>query len=83
MSKLCVIAIMINNTQHIKDYCKVIIHPNTVLPDAKYLGSGNWAIVSRQDLRLVTICQDHSQNKISARAIAPIDIVNVPTPVNK
>ncbi|KAH3755679.1 hypothetical protein DPMN_190377 [Dreissena polymorpha] len=78
MSKLCVIAIMINNTQHIKDYCKVIIHPNTVLPDAKYLGSGNWAIVSRQDLRLVTICQDHSQNKISARAIAPIDIVNVP-----
>ncbi len=78
MSKLCVIAVMVNNSKDIKDYCKVLKYPNTILPNAKYLGSGNWAIVSRQDLRLVTICQDHSQNRISARAIAPIDIINIP-----
>ena len=58
MSKLCVIALFMQDSRKIAKYCKVIVTLNTQLPTAKYITNGHWVISTLEKLHFVKICGD-------------------------
>lgn len=56
VSKLCIIALFLQEEQKVKKYCKVIVKLKTTLPRAKYINNGHWVVSTGEKLHFVKLC---------------------------
>lgn len=75
LSKYCIIALFLNNTVNIRNYCKVFIYFDTVLPQSTYIYDGTWALAAQEDLSFTVLCKNYSYN---LKTRPPINIITLP-----
>ena len=74
--KYCVIALLTNNKQKIKELCKTKVKLNERLPAAKSVLPGTWAISSKIAL-IFTITCDKGEKVKSVKIAPPVDMLYV------
>lgn len=78
VSKLCIIALFLQEEQKVKKYCKVIVKLKPTLSRAKYINYGHWVVSTNEKLHFVKLCGEGS-NKIATDIIIrpPIQIITL------
>lgn len=71
VSKLCIIALFLQEEQKVKKYCKVIVKSKTTLPRAKYINNGHWVVSTSEKLHFVKLCGEGSNTIATDIIIRP------------
>ena len=75
-SKYCVTALIMNDKEKIKQRCTITVKPNEVLPQAKNVAKGIWAISTNKPLRFAITCENKETTTIVIEP--PLDILRQP-----
>jgi hypothetical protein len=77
LSKLCVIALFLQNEENIRKYCKIIVKLKTILPLANYISSGKWIISTRSRINLAVYCENGSRETQSLTIVPPVHVIQL------
>lgn len=67
LNHFCVTALFLKKETLIKKYCKIMIIPYSVLPQAVYLNAGVWAIATQNPLKLTLVCRGENAADVTAQ----------------
>ena len=59
----CVLALFFKNNEEEDKYCRKIVTPNPMLPQAKYLSVGQWIVSLREALTFSIVCTENIGQK--------------------
>ena len=77
INKYCVVAILMENKEAIKELCKISVKPNEVLPRAAYVSGGVWIVSTIEQFKFTIVCEKvYPVNKIS-KVSPPLDVVRL------
>ena len=65
---LCTVALFMKETESVKNYCRVKVEPNSILPKAQHITHGLWFISIQSTLVLMVVCP---QKKMESLIINP------------
>ena len=77
VSKLCVIALFLNKSNDIENYCQKLVKPSTPLPLATYLYDGTWVISTITSLRFTVVCQDSNLRDSTQMVNPPLGVLKL------
>ena len=75
LSRLCIIAIFMNEKKDIDNYCQTIVRVNEILPYSEYIADGHYAIATNKPIQLTQACKQLSASLVNVKA--PLDIVKL------
>ena len=59
----CVLALFFKSNEEVDKYCRKIVTPNSMLPQAKYLSLGQWVVSLRESLTFSIVCTENVGRK--------------------
>ena len=75
LSKLCIVALFMENEKAITQNCQVNVVPKAILPLAEYLSNGLWIVVTTEPFKLSVNCQLTSPYHSIFAVTPPITLV--------
>ena len=79
INKFCVMALFLSNREIIKSHCNIIIKMNGILPVAKYIHKGIWAVALQETLSFAINCKYNMSSTTQIKIIhPPIDTISLP-----
>ena len=55
-STLCTVKLFVNDTENVKNFCKVEVEPNSILPIAYHIIDGLWFIATQKSPMFNIVC---------------------------
>lgn len=79
LSKSCIIALFLTNTEDIRNYCKSTVYFDTLLPFMEYIHSGIWVVATHEIMKFTIVCQDQSVMQCDVIVHPPLGLVKLNT----
>ena len=78
VSKFCIIALFLGNREMVRKLCTVQVEPNGILPVARHIHRGLWAIALNKPLQFTYTCSKGSPNSVGTATLSPpIDTIRL------
>ena len=61
LSRLCVIAIFLNERSNIDKLCQTYVRTNEILPFSEYISDGHYAISTNKNVQFTQVCKDKKE----------------------
>ena len=61
LTKSCIIALFLKNTENVRKYCKSTVYFDSQLPVAEYIHSIVWVVATYETMKFTIVCQDQSE----------------------
>jgi hypothetical protein len=80
MSKLCIIAIFMQNERNMRDYCQIRVRTNSILPMATYVTDGQWIVSTKERINFAIVCDRSLLHRMATSTVTvdpPIQVVQL------
>ncbi|XP_046574034.1 uncharacterized protein LOC124282108 [Haliotis rubra] len=76
-SQLCIVSLFMKNEQKVKKFCRTEVMPQTILPLAEYLTTGQWVIATRERLDFTIVCESDVRRPSALTARPPLGVIRL------
>ena len=78
ISKFCIIALFLGNKDKIKKLCIVHVEPSGIVPVARHIDRGLWAVATNKPLQFTNTCSRRNSNSVeTVTLLPPIDTIRL------
>lgn len=78
VSKFCIIALFLGNKERVKKSCVVHVEPSGIIPVARHISRGLWAVATNKPIQFTNTCSKRSSNSVeTVTLLPPIDTIRL------